>query len=333
VKQFWRGFQVGCYNCHKGPNDKSVNPNHAPVVSNISAATSADTPITMGLSGVDADGDLLSFRIVSQSAHGTVGLSGTLATYFPDPNYAGPDSFTFAAWDGATGSNLGRVFLNITSLSCVTGISPTTVPPVPASGGSGSVTVTAPVGCGWTAQSDVSWITITSGQSGSGNGTVNYRVAPNTATNSRAGNLAIGGETIEIGQFGVPIVPRPDLTGNWVSLRQICVGPDLGGACGIAAKLLIQNRGTLKSLPVLVTIHLSSTSTVGADQLLIKQLKISSLKPGKEVIKNLKIVLPGGVNAIGKHIIAWIDPIGALIESNKNNNQIHFGPLVESSAQ
>src|SRR6185503_16067971 len=48
------------------------------------------------------------------------------------------------------------------------------------SGGTGSVTVTAGSGCTWTAVSNVGWITITGGASGSGNGTVMYSVAPYT---------------------------------------------------------------------------------------------------------------------------------------------------------
>ena len=51
-----------------------------------------------------------------------------------------------------------------------------------AAGGSGSVTVTTTAGCNWTAVSNNSFITITSGASGSGNGTVNYSVAANTSS-------------------------------------------------------------------------------------------------------------------------------------------------------
>src|SRR5262249_1008167 len=43
-------------------------------------------------------------------------------------------------------------------------------------GGSDSVTVSAAAGCSWSAASNASWIHITSGASGSGNGTVNYNV-------------------------------------------------------------------------------------------------------------------------------------------------------------
>ncbi len=68
---------------------------------------------------------------------------------------------------------------------------------------SGTVSVTAPGGCNWTATSDEAWITITSGASGSGNGTVSYSVAANPAGDGRFGALAIAGHLFFIGQAGV----------------------------------------------------------------------------------------------------------------------------------
>jgi PKD repeat protein len=55
----------------------------------------------------------ITVRVVSQPAHGSVGLSGTTATYFPDPGFVGSDSFTFAAYDGAKNSALGTVTISI----------------------------------------------------------------------------------------------------------------------------------------------------------------------------------------------------------------------------
>jgi uncharacterized repeat protein (TIGR03803 family) len=69
-----------------------------------------------------------------------------------------------------------------------------------ATGGSGSVSVTSPDSCAWTAISYDSFITITSGSSGSGNGTVNYTVAPNTSTSSLTGTMAIAGQAFTVTQ-------------------------------------------------------------------------------------------------------------------------------------
>jgi len=60
----------------------------------------------------------------------------------------------------------------------------------------GSVNVTAPVGCNITAQSNADWITITS----QNNGVVNYSVAANPTTQSRKGALTISDKTFTVEQ-------------------------------------------------------------------------------------------------------------------------------------
>ena len=67
------------------------------------------------------------------------------------------------------------------------------------SGGSGSVTITAAAGCAWTAASNASWITVTSGASGSGNGTVTYSVA-SIKPKRRTGTVTIAGQTFTVNQ-------------------------------------------------------------------------------------------------------------------------------------
>jgi carboxypeptidase T len=71
-----------------------------------------------------------------------------------------------------------------------------------ATGGSGSVTVTADSACNWSATSNANWISITSGASGSGNGTLNYTVATHTGTSPRGGTLTIAGQTFTVNQSG-----------------------------------------------------------------------------------------------------------------------------------
>ncbi|HYN07393.1 MAG TPA: BACON domain-containing carbohydrate-binding protein [Vicinamibacterales bacterium] len=66
-------------------------------------------------------------------------------------------------------------------------------------GGSGSVSVSAPPGCSWTAASNNSWITVTQGGAGTGNATVVFTVAPNLS-GSRTGTLTIAGRTFTVTQ-------------------------------------------------------------------------------------------------------------------------------------
>jgi uncharacterized protein (TIGR03437 family) len=69
-------------------------------------------------------------------------------------------------------------------------------------GGTGSVNVTSTTGsCHWTVSSNESWITITSGDSGSGDGTVNFTVAANTG-GPRVGTIAVAGRSVTITQDG-----------------------------------------------------------------------------------------------------------------------------------
>lgn len=88
------------------------------------------------------------------------------------------------------------------SAPCAGTISPSSQS-VGSSGGTGSTTVSAALGCVWTATSNVSWITITGGAAGTGSGTVRFSVAPNTGTASRNGTLTAAGKTFTVTQAGV----------------------------------------------------------------------------------------------------------------------------------
>jgi hypothetical protein len=62
------------------------------------------------------------------------------------------------------------------------------------------VSVTAGAGCSWTAVSEASWITVTGGATGAGNGTVTYSAAPMTGNGARNGRLTIAGLTFTLKQ-------------------------------------------------------------------------------------------------------------------------------------
>jgi uncharacterized repeat protein (TIGR03803 family) len=113
--------------------------------------------------------------------------------------------------DGGAGScglfGCGTVFmldvgLGPISSNCTFSISPTNAV-FDAAGGSDSVSVIASNGCAWTAVSnDPSFITITSGNSGTGDGTIRYSVAANMSTNGLTGTMTIAGQTFTVTQSG-----------------------------------------------------------------------------------------------------------------------------------
>ena len=85
---------------------------------------------------------------------------------------------------------------------CTYSIAPTEVTSIAGTGGSGSVSVNTQAGCTWTAASNTSFITVTSGSSGTGNGTVGYSVAASDTTSPRNGTMTIAGQTFNVSQLG-----------------------------------------------------------------------------------------------------------------------------------
>ena len=87
--------------------------------------------------------------------------------------------------------------------SCTYTIAPASESIADAGGTGTAITVTAGGTCAWTAISSASWITITAGAAGTGNGSVSYIVAANTGA-ARTGTIAIGGQTFTVNQAAAP---------------------------------------------------------------------------------------------------------------------------------
>ena len=91
-----RGVEVGCYECHNGTNSSNTTTRQRPAVSALAKWIADTVPSNFTL---PAGGTTPIVRVVQQPQHGSVGISGTTATYFPDPGYTGPDFFTWTASD------------------------------------------------------------------------------------------------------------------------------------------------------------------------------------------------------------------------------------------
>lgn len=76
-------------------------------------------------------------------------------------------------------------------------------------GGSGSLTVSAAAGYEWSVTGVPDWIKITSGEKGSGNGTVAYAVTENTTNNARSAVLTLGDSTFVVTQMRPSAIQLP----------------------------------------------------------------------------------------------------------------------------
>ena len=83
-------------------------------------------------------------------------------------------------------------------VSCSYSINPSSVNISGAAGG--SVAVSTGSGCTWTASSNVGWITVTSGASGTGNGSVSFSASAPSGKNDREGTVSIAGQTFTVKQ-------------------------------------------------------------------------------------------------------------------------------------
>ena len=85
-----------------------------PNTMNVSAITDEDNAVEITLEAEEYDGDTISFNIKDNPTNGTVSLTGDKATYTPNENYFGSDSFTFEAVDTTAKTILNTATASIT---------------------------------------------------------------------------------------------------------------------------------------------------------------------------------------------------------------------------
>ena len=118
----------------------------------------------------------------------TAKLSANYNLYLSASDTTGSTSWTtFGAWNlGSCAASLDGSPSDFTS-----------------AGGTGSVSVSIEPGCAWSASvSNTAWLTITSGSSGTGPGTVDFSVAANSGSAARNGSISVEGQSFAITQSG-----------------------------------------------------------------------------------------------------------------------------------
>src|SRR5262245_19544009 len=118
---------------------------------------------------------------------------------------------------GGIGVNDRKVDVTQIGSPCTLTISRTS-DAIGATGGKRTILVTAGPSCAWTAKSNASWITVSGGASGIGNGSVTIDVAANTGL-ERSGTVLIAGQMYTLTQSAAG-APGPTCTFSLASASQ-----------------------------------------------------------------------------------------------------------------
>lgn len=155
------------------------------------------------------------------------------------------------------------------------------------------------------------WITITSGSSSTGNGSVGYSVAANTNTTSRSGTLTIAGQTFTVNQAGAActysISPTSTSAGSTGGTGSVTVTAGSDCAWSTASNagwmVIIKMRLLLVVLSVLILLLLA-----GCSHLQSGVVTQASPKPTK-TIEPAKVVEPPKIDEslINKIARNWDD--------------------------
>jgi len=187
--------------------------------SSTSAVSTGPTPVKCQLSltapaQIVADGGIgtISITAAPECAWGVTTPVGWLS---PSPTSGqGSGNVEFrAAINPIASTREGEIVVNDTRVRVVQDAAPCRFEIAPddqvlPAGASDANVVVSTNGCAWSAQSNVSWIAITSGATSSSNGVVEFRVASNSGP-ERSGTLTIAGLTHTIRQLDLSSAPAP----------------------------------------------------------------------------------------------------------------------------
>jgi Putative binding domain, N-terminal/Viral BACON domain len=153
-----------------------------------------------GIIDVTATAGTCSWTAVSNA--GWVSITGGAAA-------AGNGRVTFDVAANAGASRTGTISvagqsftLTQAGVSCSYSINPSS-DAMPAAGGTSTIAVTTGGSCAWTSATNAPWITIASGGTGTGPGTVKLNVAANSGT-ARTGTATIAAQTFTVTQAAAP---------------------------------------------------------------------------------------------------------------------------------
>ena len=195
----------------------TVNPvNDAPVAADQSPTVNEDEALEITLIGTDVDGDVLTYNVATDPAHGT--LTGTTPNlvYTPQTDYNGSDSFTFTVNDGQIDSTPATVSITIVAVNDTPTVTFTATPAVIAWGGSTTLSWTSQNATSAHIDNGVGIVQVDGSSVVSPDHTTTYTISVTGATGSSSAKVTVT----------VNAQPAPQPEGSFGEKYQDLVPPD-----------------------------------------------------------------------------------------------------------
>ncbi len=126
----------------------------------------------------------------------------------------------------------------------------------------------------------------------------------------------------------VTIGPRGvDLAGSWIAVLVQTQGRGRNVRQIVKASYSARNQGPDPLAGATVQYLLSTDDKAGDDDLILGTAATGALGPGGRKTMSLTATLPLGTQWLGKHVLAVLDPGGAVSEIVEDNNVVVYGPL------
>lgn len=204
----------------------------------------------------------------------------------------------------------------ISPTNCLVSLSPSSQS-FSSTGGIGTVAVTIPNDCTWTATSDASWISITDGAHGAGSGIVSYSVSLYSGSVERNSSLLIAGQHFSITQTASTSLNLPDLRVTTLSDPPATIAPRED----LLVTDTVLNSGTTTAKASTTRYYFSLDSVKDkADRQLQGRRRVLSLTTGAISTGTTEVAVPANIPAGNYFLLACADAPKTVREIDETNN-------------
>jgi len=179
---------------------------------------------------------------------------------------------------------------------------------------SGSVSVSVQDWCTWSATTESDWLSLTSGESGVGDGVVSFEVAENPSPEPRTATIEVGDRQVQVTQQGA--VPPPDLTiTSFTAPQELKLGEPA------AASMTILNAGDGPVEAFRAGVYLSQDEAVTTNDRFTRMIcESDGLAPGESYACEGSMLAPETLTPGTYFAGAIADDVRRVEESDETNN-------------